>query len=230
MGSFSLTYRDTFEVWTIQYIQTSLETCTCQCQDDTLEKISQNRINLDQERHEQQLKGLNGGGRSRGREDVADRSKKVSDAIEKAIEDAAGSMMQQQQQQRRGRNLPGGHHANRKQSPSLVGKLKELFSLVVNFWAGVRNLSKNFARDLERHPIRIRMGFVTLFILIHCTMYAYMYIFGRVSEVRHGPGPTQPRYNIGGPGFVFRVGHIHPALEIILADNHYLIFIRDRRW
>ena len=120
-----------------------------------------------QERHEQQLKGLNSG-RARGREDVADRSRKVSDAIEKAMEDAAGSIMQrqqQQQQQRRGRTIQGGHQP---------------LTLIERFGAFVRRLDRNFARDLKRHPIRLRQALVSFYILFHCLVYSCLFIFARL--------------------------------------------------
>ena len=144
-------------------------------------EIWQSRIDPDhQERHEQQLKGLNGGRAARGREDGGgDRSRKVSAAIEKAIEDAEGSIGMQQQQQRRGRNhcLPF-----------------------------LRNLHKKFERDLKRHPIRLRMELVSLFILVHCLMYTCL--IGLVA--------WQRGYNYGEAAFIF-------ALRLIFAIRLILI-------
>ena len=128
-------------------------------------EIWQSLIDSDQERHEQQLKGLNGG-RARGREDGGggvDRNRKVSEAIEKAIEDV--SMMQQQQQQqqqRRGRKLLA-------RAMALMRKF-EMNARTWDFWAFVRELNRSYGEALKRYPIRVRMELATIFILLHCLL------------------------------------------------------------
>ena len=87
------------------------------------------------------------------------------------MEDAAGSILQRQQQQqqqqpqRRGRTIQGGH---------------QQLTLIERFGAFVRRLDKNFARDLKRHPIRLRMALVTSFILFYCLAYSCLFIFARI--------------------------------------------------